>query len=203
MTLDSFHGVKGPRVYGGEVVVIWQCPRQDCRYVVRSDEPKPGFRVWTHRRHCTKDNSDPEWLNRSPKAPRYAICSGCDVDAGPPWLSCWECGWVQICVQCQQRDHAGAGHRVVEPNDNTLRRRRRKPPRSTASSSQPKVVKLFAAPGEGDSVVAALGAHVPEGMQLQVEEVKATHDKETGLPLNQVMTGTGSSGQGTGSSSQG
>ena len=146
---DSFDGVQGPQVYGGEVVVIWQCPRQDCRYVVRSNEPKPGFRVWTHRRHCTKDNSDPEWLNRSPKAPRYAICSGCDVDAGPPWLSCWECGWVQICVVCQQRDHAGAGHRVVDPtkkqqssNDSTLRRRQRvKGPSSTSSSSSQLNVK--------------------------------------------------------------
>ena len=205
MTADSFAGVVGPAVYEGEAVVIWACPRSECSYAVRSNEQHPGFQVWQHRCSCTKDNSDPRWLQRSPTPPSYSICSGCDVDAGPPWLSCWECGWVQICVQCQQRDHAGAGHRVVEPpppNDNTLRRRRRKAPRSTASSSQPQVVKLFAAPGEGDSVVAALGEHVPVGMQLEVEEVAATHDKETGLPLSSVATGTGSSSHGKGSSSQ-
>ena len=203
MTADSFAGVVGPAVYEGAAVAIWKCPRSECSYEVWSNEPQPSFRVWTHRKHCTKDNSDPDWLNRSPLAPTNAICNGCDVDAGPPWLACWECGWVQICVRCQQQDHAGAGHRVVEPNDNTLRRRRRKTPRSTttASSSQSKVVKIFAAPGEGASVKAALGAHVPEGIQLTVEEVAATHDKETGLPLNSA--GAGSSGRGTGSSSQG
>ena len=143
---DSFDGVQGPKVYEGKTVVIWKCPRLDCSYAVRSNEPKPGFRVWTHRRHCTKDNSDPTWLNRSPKAPRYATCSGCAVDAGPPWLSCWECGWVQICVECQQRDHVGDGHRVVDPateqqcsNDPNQQRRRQRvkgPSMQSSSSSQ-------------------------------------------------------------------